>query len=497
MNLIPLFVAIPLFGAFLLPLAGKSNKIIERAISLAVSLFLVIASIYSLFLVQGSQALVYKFGNWIPPIGICFVLDGLSAFMLITVNIVAFTAMLYSVNYIEKFSASWKYFTLYLLMTAGLNGVVLTGDLFNLFVFMELTAVACYALVAFGCEHEELEAAFKYMVLGTIASLFILIGIVFIYSYTSSLNMADISRELALKQSVHLNLLVMVLFIMGFGLKAALVPFHSWLPDAHPSAPAPVSAMLSGVVIKALGVYVLVRLIFNVLGNIDQTKEILMMLGALSMVVGVILAVVQWDFKRLLAYHSISQIGYVVLGFGLATPLGILGGLFHLINHAAFKSLLFLNAGAVEYNTNTRQLEEMGGLKQVMPVTSSTSLVASMSIAGVPPFNGFWSKLIIIIAAVEAQRYVYASIAVIVSIITLISFAKVQRYCFYGALKEKWEKVKEVPVFMASAMIILAVLCVIMGGMLIPSVKGIVFDPAIAVISQGIGYGNAVLGSLK
>lgn len=496
MHIIPFFVAIPLFGAFLIPLFARSNRVMEKLTAGIITFALVALSVAALLIAAESGTLVYKMGNWLPPYGICFVLDGLSAFMLITVNAIAFLAVLYSVNYIEKFTSSWQYFTLFMLMVAGMNGVVLTGDFFNLFIFMEITAVACYALVAYGCEHSELEASFKYIILGSLASVLILFGIGFLYSYTSSLNMADISRELALKGQSNLLLFVSALFIMGFGLKAALVPFHSWLPDAHPSAPAPISAMLSGVVIKALGVYVLVRLFFNVLGNIDQIRGILMVLGSLSMVVGVILAVVQWDFKRLLAYHSISQIGYVVLGFGLATELGILGGLFHLMNHAVFKSLLFLNAGAVEYNTETRNLKEMGGLKKVMPVTGSTSLVASMSIAGLPPFNGFWSKLIIIVAAIQAQEYFHASIAVAVSIVTLVSFAKVQRYAFYGAFNEKWSKLKEVPGYMRCSMIIMAVLCIVMGVMLVPSIKSVVFDPAINVILAKINYGTAVLGKL-
>jgi len=239
---------------------------------------------------------------------------------------------------------------------------------------------------------------------------------------------------------------------MGFGLKAALVPFHAWLPDAHPSAPAPISAMLSGVLIKSLGVYTLCRVFYNIIGINSSLSLILMVLGTLSMVLGVFLAIGQWDFKRLLAYHSISQIGYVILGIGLGTPLGMIGGLFHLFNHSVFKSLLFLNSGAVEYATGTRDLQKMGGLMTKMPITGTTSLVASMSIAGIPPFNGFWSKLIIIIACVQANRLGYAFWAVLASILTLASFMKVMKYAFFGKLREKWNKVEEVPVFMKLAM---------------------------------------------
>ena len=239
-------------------------------------------------------------------------------------------------------------------------------------------------------------------------------------------------------------LLVQILMLSGFGLKAAIIPFHAWLPDAHSSAPSPISAMLSGVLIKAVGIYVIIRLFFNMFAISEGMAVLITTLGTLSMVIGVFLAIGQWDIKRLLAYHSISQMGYVVLSVGIGmilisrgtrnevAALAIAGGIFHLINHAAFKGLLFLNAGAIEYTIGTRDLQEMGGLAKHMPATSATSFVASMSISGIPPFNGFFSKLIIIIAAIMAKFYLLALLAVIVSIITLASFLKFQRYAFFN-----------------------------------------------------------------
>ena len=210
-----------------------------------------------------------------------------------------------------------------------------------------------------------------------------------------------------------------------------------------------------------------------------------MTLGVLSMIGGVLLAIGQWDYKRRLAYHSISQICYVILGIGLGTPLGILGGLFHLLNHAAFKSLLFLTAGAVEYRTGTRDLKEMGGLRERMPVSAGSSLVGSFSIAGVPPFNGFFSKLIIIIACVQAKHYGLAGAAVVVSILTLASFMKVQRYGFFGELKEKWEKIKEVPISMQVAMLLLALACLGLSLLILPDLRELVLVKAERVLSAG------------
>ncbi|MFC1674939.1 complex I subunit 5 family protein, partial [Candidatus Omnitrophota bacterium] len=247
MKLIPFFVIIPLAAAFLVSLLGKRLRGLGDVLSNLAALALLALSLYSIPLVSAQKVLVYKVGGWIPPIGISMVLDGLSSFMLVTVSLVSLMVTLYSVRYMEKFTDKSKFYTLFMLMLAGMNGVIITGDLFNLFVFLEIASISSYALVAFGTEAEELEASFKYGVMGSVTSCFILLGIGLLYSYTSTLNMADISQVLAEKGSGVLVSFVTVLFLAGFGLKGALVPFHAWLPDAHPSAPAPISAMLSGV----------------------------------------------------------------------------------------------------------------------------------------------------------------------------------------------------------------------------------------------------------
>lgn len=430
---------------------------------------------------------IYHMGAWKTPLGIDLRLDGLATLMLITINVIGLVATIFSVQYMTRYTSKLRYYSLFLFMVAGMNGVVLTGDMFNLYVFMEIAAISSYALVAFGCEHEELEASFKYAVLGSVASAFILIGVALIYGITGTLNMAQIAAKVSQMDTNRPLTLALGFFLCGFGLKAALVPFHAWLPDAHPSAPAPVSAMLSGVVIKALGIYVLARLLFNVFGVTDNLLMIVRWLGLLSMVLGVFLAIGQWDMKRLFAYHSISQIGYVAIGLGLGTPLGIVGGLFHMMNHSVFKSLLFLNAGAVEYATGTRDLKKLGGLNKNMPVTANTSLVASMSIAGVPPLNGFWSKLIIVLACVESGHYWLALAAVFVSLMTLASFLKVQKYAFFESAHSTLKKVLEVPILMRIAMLILAVLCVVMSFLVLTGLQTpLLIDEASKVLTAGV-----------
>jgi len=496
MKILPFFIIIPLGTAFLISLLAKKIKNFGDVLANLGTLSLLALSLYSTKLVFAHKILVYKVGGWMPPIGICMVLDGLTSFMLVTVNLVSFVIALYSVNYMQKYTDKYRFYTLFMLMLAGMNGIIITGDLFNLFVFLEIASISSYALVAFGTEAEELEASFKYAIMGSVASSFVLLGIALLYSYTSTLNMADISLVLAQKGTGLLVSFVAVLFLMGFGLKAALVPFHAWLPDAHPSAPAPISAMLSGVLIKVLGVYAIARIFFNIIGINNIYLSILMFLGVVSMLIGVILALAQWDVKRLLAYHSISQIGYVILGIGLGTPLGILGGVFHLFNHSVFKSLLFLNSGALDYALGTRDLQDMGGLREKMPITANTNLIASMSIAGIPPFNGFWSKLLIILACIQSGRIIYAICAVVASILTLASFMKVQKYAFFGKLKERWQDIKEIPAFMRLSMIVLAIICVMGGLLIIPLFKPFL-QSAVDVLLAGNGYKDAVFGAIR
>lgn len=505
-SVLPLFVVLPLAGGFLAPLLGRRSDgeaPLARGLALLCGALLLAGSAALL----GQPASAYWVGGWDgvqrPSIGLSLVSDGLAQMLLITVNGIGFLALLYSWSYIRRYSGQALYYCLFLIMLAGMNGVVLAGDLFNVFVFMEVAVIASYALVAFGVERQELEASFKYVVLGTVSSTFILFAIGLLYNLTGQLNMALVGERLLQLTPGPAVWLAAGLFIMGFGLKAAMVPFHAWLPDAHPSAPAPISAMLSGVVIKAVGVYAICRILFNVFGIASPAgglyANVLLALGALSMIIGVLLAVGQWDFKRLLAYHSISQMGYVFTGVGIGAAvlahggeravaaLAIFGGLFHLINHAAFKSLLFLCSGAAEYASGTRDLHELGGLKRTMPVTSGCCRVAALSIAGVPPFNGFWSKLIIIIAAVQAGYWFLAGLAAFVSFMTLLSFVKVQRYALEGDPSPQTRVAREAPLAMRTAMVCLAVVCMLLG-VLTPWHRERLITPAERVLTASTAY---------
>ncbi len=507
-SLIPLFIVVPLGSAFIMAILGRFIKDFGKYLINLGLLFLVGLTVK--LILNSQETLIYKVGGFANagdiPIAIYMVVDGFTKILLLIISVVGFLVALYSISYTKQYTAERKFYILYSLMLAGMYGVVVSGDIFNMYVFLEIASIASYALVAFGIQKQQLEASFKYQILGGVASMLILMGIGFIYWSTGTLNLADIATQLT--ADTIIMKFIAVLMIVGFGLKAAIFPFHAWLPDAHSSAPSPISAMLSGVLIKAIGIYVIFRIFFNMFALSYEISMVITVLGTLSMIIGGLLAIGQWDMKRLLAYSSISQMGYVFLGVGIGmlvlaqkgnpavAAFSILGGLFHLLNHAMFKGLLFLGAGAVEYRTETRDMKQLGGLSEVMPVTAGTSMAASLAISGIPPFNGFFSKLIIIIAAVQAGYVTLALLAVVVSIITIGYFMKMQKYTFFNNDGSFWKnkKIKEVPFTMAFAMILMAALCLGMSLLAIPTIRDIVLTPAVDALMETVQYSKTVIG---
>jgi multicomponent Na+:H+ antiporter subunit D len=485
--LIFLYIGLPLIVAAVLPLVGKASKrVLPDVLANGVFLFLFAYAVTGARTLLSGGALRQTFSWFGEPLGITIAVDGFSLFMLTVIALVSACVGLYSIHYMEHYGAKANYYALLLMMVVGMNGLVLVTDLFQVYIFLEVSAVASYALVAYGREHAELEAAFKYLMLSVVASAAILLAIALLFGLTGSLSFAGVGEGLRQLEAKAAGGIAAALFLLGFGLKAALVPFHAWLPDAHPSAPAPISAVLSGLLIKVSGVYALTRVFFHVFGLSPALSDVMMWTGAVSIVVAALLALKQTDMKRMLAYSSISQVGYVVLGIGLGTPLGIAGGLFHLLNHAVAKSLLFLTSGSVQHATGTRDLDELGGLAKRMPVTAATSLIGSLSIAGVPPLGGFWSKLLIIMALIQARRPVLAVIAVLASVLTLWYYLILQRKAFFGKLNARWAEVKEAPFWMAAATVVLALICLALG-VAFSSVIATWIQPAADGLAQGMG----------
>jgi multicomponent Na+:H+ antiporter subunit D len=495
MSFIPLLFVLPLLAAFLIPILGKVFKPLVWVVSMVVSFVLFLLSLYGLTVMQSLPMVVYKMGNWPPPLGIVMAFDAYSALMVLVISILVFAACLFSFRYMSRYTGQWKFYSLLMLMTAGMMGICITGDLFNMFVFLEIAAVASYALVAFGVGQEELEASFKYMVMGEIGGLTLLLSIALIYAKTSTLNLADISIGLQAIQGTTFFWMILGMLLFAFSIKAALVPFHSWLPDAHPAAPAPISSLLSGIFIKVLGIYTASRMIFNVFGLTRATAplffDILIGLGFLSIVFAGVTALHQKDYKRLLGFSSVSQIGYIMLGFGIGNFKGVAGALFFILAHGVAKGLLFLTSGSVVHATGTRELAKMPGLGENMPTTAWSYRIGALSLIGLPPFVGFFAKLFIIWGAIEAGFLWIGIVAVLLSGLTLGYLLKIENSVF---MKQGKTGVKKAPFTMRLAMVFLVVLTLVFGIGFQPIMEFII-GPAAHALLRGFEYSQLVFGS--
>ena len=493
-------------GAFLIVIFGKNRALrnVFGFLATATPLCLLAALVKPLML--GSDVIAYWMGNRVPAggyaIGIALEVDALGLFFGLLIATAVFVAMLYSFSYMSHDDNEPQYYTLFLMLCGGVMGFVLSGDLFNMFIMIEILTFAAVALTAFrNTANGALEAAFKYLVVGCIGSSCILAGTIMLYAQAHTLNFAQLAAFLP----GHLNRATIIAYAMlfiGFCTKAFIVPFHPLAADAHGAAPAPVSVLISGVLTKS-GLYGIIRLtyiLFRVM-NLGTVQFWLVFLGSVSMFVCVTMALAQHDFKRLLAFHSISQIGYVLTAAGLATALGVSSGLYHAMNHTLFKGLLFLCAGAVLHETDTTDLGKLGGLSKKMPHTTILFLVGAFSISGVPPFNGFASKWLIYQAtyqkAVESGNIGFLMctiVALVTSTLTLASFVKVTQSVFFGQLPKEYENVEEVSVGMRLAMGILALLCILTG--LFPGfVTTYLTEPAARAVFGANAYVNAMMGT--
>jgi multicomponent Na+:H+ antiporter subunit D len=426
----------------------------------------------------------WEMASWAPPIGITIAVDSLGLLMAIIITGVGLCAAVFSYRYIRTRKA--EFYTILLLEIAGMFGIAITGDLFNLYVFFEIMSVSSYILVAWMRTKESLEGAIKYLIINALATSLILLGIALIYGQTGTLNMSDIA--LSIQPSIILTTAV-GLMLTGFMIKAAAFPLHFWLSDAHPAAPSPMSALLSGVLVN-LGIYSMLRMMF-ITGPVIDVHLVLVVLGLLSMVAGAFMALLQKDIKRLLAYSTISQTGYVLLAIGLGTAAGLSAGLFHMLNNAILKSLLFFCAGIIVYATGIRNINEMGGLAKNMPIVAGCFGVASLAISGLPPFNGFVSKYMIYLATWEISP-VLTIIALVISGVTLAYYLKAFSLMFLGPQNKELKIDKEVPLSMLAVILALSGLCLILG--LFPDLGMAVIQPATTSLLNLPNYISVVLG---
>lgn len=496
MSFIPLYFALPLLGAFLIPILNKIWKPLVLIVSSLITFTLFILSLYGIAVVQEIPMLVYKMGNWPPPLGIVMAFDAMSAFMTLVISVIAFTANIFSLQYLRTYTGQAKFYTLFMLIVAGMMGLVITGDLFNMFVFLEIAAIASYALVAFGVETEELEAAFKYMVMGEIGSLTFLLAIALLYAKVSTLNLADISILLQTFRYSTIFWTILGMMLFAFAIKAAIVPFHSWLPDAHPAAPAPISSLLSGVFIKVLGIYTMARLVFNVFGLSRMTDPVffnlLLGFGLVSIAVAGLIALNQRDYKRLLGFSSVSQIGYVLIGFGIGNFEGVAGAIFFVMAHALAKGLLFLTSGSITDAAKTRDLNKLAGCGEKMPTTAWSFRFGALSIIGLPPLIGFWAKFYIVKGALKGGLLWIGIIAILLSGLTLAYLLKIESRVF---MKKGKNEFKEAPFLMRFSMVFLVIL-ILIAGLGFNYVFDFIIGPAAHALMRGLEYAQLVFASV-
>jgi len=487
-----LLIALPFLGAFLIPLVGLASKRLSHYIPAAVMLTNLGISLALLPQVMRSP-IVISISGWTPPLAINFVVGPLGLGLVILISLIGFLVTVYGVGYIHE-EPKEKYHILILTLLTGATGMVLTGDIFNLFVFFEILSLSSYALTGYNRDRGGTEAAIKYLIQGSIGSAFILIGIALLYGITGTLNMADIAAHIA-GADPTLLFMAMSLLIVGFGVEAAIFPLNAWLPDAHSSAPSSVSAILSGIAIET-GAYAVARIVYTVFDN-HGIMLILAILGVITLLLGEMSAFRQKsDIKRLLAYSSIGQMGLIMLAFGIASDAGVFAALFQLVSHTLAKALLFMASGYIIYRVGSKKLSALAGLGRKMPFTGAMIAVAVLSLVGVPPFAGFMSKFSIVRAALAQHSATYTGLIVLVLLATVIEvgyFMKLLQIMFFTEAETEGA-VKELPLSALIPITILAALVIAIG--VYPQMISGVLQQAASGLVERSTYIQSVLGAL-
>ena len=432
MNLLAVPILMPLaFGALSLTLwhyrrAQRWLAVVGTAALIAVSLVLLAETL-------SAGILVLHMGNWQAPFGISLVSDLLAASMVVMTGLMGFAVALYSMVTVGRGHESHGYYPLLHILLAAVCGSFLTGDIFNLYVWFEVMLIASFALLVLGGERAQMEGAIKYVTINLFSSAMFLAAVGLLYGLVGSLNMADIAVRLQTIEQDSLVTVIAMLFLISFGIKAAAFPLFFWLPASYHTPQVAVSALFAGLLTK-VGVYVMYR-VFTLIFTNDTgfTHGILLWMAALTMLTGVLGAAAQSEFRRILSFHITSQIGYMILGLALFTPLALTGGVFYILHHIVVKTNLFLISGAVYRISGSYQLDKLGGLYRSRPGLSLLFLVPALSLAGLPPLSGFFAKFVLIRASIEADAWAAVAVALLVSFLTLYSMIKIWNEAFWKA----------------------------------------------------------------
>jgi len=509
-------VALPLFAAFTIPLINRAGEKTRNIFSLVI--FGLISFLVAILAVNVHSVgiRVYTFGataaqmalpqGYMVPVRIMFEVDAMSMFMGIIVTTVTLAALIYSLHFMKGRTGQARFYSLMMLLYAGMMGLAFTGDMFNLFVFLEIASIAGAALAAYRTNMADaIEGGFKYIVISAVSALLVLFAIGILYAQYDVLSIAALAHFM---QYTPLDMIALGLLVGALVMKLAGVPLHMWAPDTYTVAPAGTTPMILAA--SYISMYALYRVTFTMYGGLINTTAIgwvVIIIGVLSMFVGVMMAVHQTDIKRMMAYHAISQGGYMLLGVGvclavITDPVALAsygrdamnGGIFHIINHVFYKALLFMTAEAIFFRIGTRDTNKMGGLARNMKWTAGFYIIGALAISGIPPFNGFASKLLIYESVLKFSP-VLSVIAMFVSLVTLASFAKVFYSAFTGPPMPAYKEIKEVPKSMIIGMSILAVLIIFFG--LFPGlIVNTIVAPATNALINHASYINAVMGAV-
>ncbi len=431
-----MIVLLPVSAALLCMFFSRLQKNLGSWIVIASIAAAFVAAVDTLqqILANGGKAIHYWMGNWQPPIGIEFVIDPLNGTLAVLVTFIALLVSVYSRPFVKD--EGWLhiggYYTLFGLMTVGMCGMIITGDVFNLYVFLEVMSLSGYGLIALGGRKSML-AAFRYLLIGTIGASLYLLGVGYMYALTGTLNMAD----MAVRAAEHLNsplfALAVACFVIGFGIKMALFPLHGWQPDAYNYAHPGSAAFIAGCMSK-VPAYAMIRFLFYMFGVdnpvVHAALNVLGILGVAGILLGSFMALAQYDFRRMLAYSSVAQIGYIAIGLAMGNMYGFIGAVLHIINHAFMKSALFLVIGGIQYRFGEVNLYRLGGMNKKMAISSLTVLFAALSMIGIPPTAGFFSKWYLLLGAYTGEQYFYIGVLVVSSLLNAIYFFRIIEQMF-------------------------------------------------------------------
>ncbi len=426
--LVPMPIVLPLLGAAL-SLAFLGRTVVQRVLGLATMIGTVAGSIALLVRVATDAPVAVGLGGWPPGIGITLVADLFATLMLVVSSTMVLAVLVYAIGSPGTADHALFFHPLYLVLAAGVSASFLTGDLFNLFVAFEVMLSASYVLMTLGGRADQIRSAMTYVVISLLASTLFVTAIGLIYAATGTVDLAELARRMPeLPAGVRGSLGLLLLIV--FGIKAAIFPLFFWLPDSYPTAPTPVTAIFAGLLTK-VGVYAIVRT-QTLLFPSDGPSTLLLGIAAATMLIGVLGAIAQDDIKRILSFHIVSQIGYMILGLALFTVAGVAAAIFYIVHHIVVKTTLFLVGGIVEHATGTGALHRLSGLVTRMPVTAVLFLLPALSLAGLPPFSGFVAKLGLVEAGLGQQRNLVVGVSLLVSLLTLFSMTKIWAGAFWG-----------------------------------------------------------------